>query len=48
MVRAAVERLRQYGASEVILATNFDNAAAFKAYESVGFGRRCWESRRTL
>lgn len=41
MVQMSLRRLKEWGASEALIATGLDNAAALRAYESAGFERRC-------
>jgi ribosomal protein S18 acetylase RimI-like enzyme len=40
MVSASLKAFQRHGASEAILVTSFDNAAALRTYEHVGFRRR--------
>ncbi|KIP12168.1 hypothetical protein PHLGIDRAFT_124337 [Phlebiopsis gigantea 11061_1 CR5-6] len=39
LVRRSIETMRKHGANEVVLETEFDNAAALALYESLGFVR---------
>ncbi len=40
LVKHCLERLKEWGASEALIATGFDNHPALKAYEKAGFQRR--------